>query len=97
MIRIIDVKDFNKITNPLVIDVREHDEYIRGHIPNAKNIPVEEILDNYDKYLNINDTYYVYCETSLRSIRVCEQLSDLGYKVFVINGGYKEWILYNQK
>lgn len=78
-----------------IIDVREPYEFELGGLPKAINIPVGTILDNYDKYLKINKQYYIYCETSLRSTRVCEFLSDLGYDVYLIEGGYKGWLAAN--
>lgn len=89
--------DLSKIINPLIIDVREPNEFQEGNIPGSINIPLDQILDNYEKYLNINKTYYIYCETSLRSSRVCELLTDLGYDAILIEGGYKGWLQANYR
>lgn len=85
--------DLQKITNPTIIDVREPYEFELGNVPNSINIPVDTLLDNYEKYLKTDKKYYIYCETSLRSSRIVELLSDLGYDVNLIEGGYKEWLI----
>lgn len=93
----IKIADLLKLDNPYIIDVREPCEYELGKIPRSINIPAGELLDNYERYLDINKKYYIYCKTSLRSIRVCEYLSDVGYDVYLIEGGYEEWLSYNKR
>ncbi|MDD2202943.1 MAG: rhodanese-like domain-containing protein [Bacilli bacterium] len=92
MYKKIKLTELFKIKDPIIIDVREPDEYRRGCISKATNIPAGTLVDNCEKYLSIHKKYYIYCETSLRSMRVCEFLSDLGYDVYLIEGGYKEWL-----
>jgi rhodanese-related sulfurtransferase len=91
----ITISDLLKIKNPCIIDIREPHEVRSGKIPTAINIPIGTLLDNCDKYLNMNERYYIYCETSLRSERACEFLKDLGYNVCLIEDGYKGWLSYN--
>lgn len=71
-----------------IIDIRDYGDYVLGHIYNAKNIPMNELLNNYSKYLNKNDTYYIYCLSGNRSRKVCELLSVFGYDVVNVLGGY---------
>jgi rhodanese-related sulfurtransferase len=93
MYKKIELTELLKIKDPLIIDVREPEEFKLGCIPHAINIPAGTLVDNCEKYLTINKRYYIYCETSLRSLRVCEFLSDLGYDVCLIEGGYKTWLV----
>ena len=71
-----------------IIDIRNTGEYGIGHIYNAKNIPMNELLNNYSKYLNKNDTYYIYCSSGNRSKKTCELLNILGYDVINVLSGY---------
>ncbi|MDD4298462.1 MAG: rhodanese-like domain-containing protein [Bacilli bacterium] len=87
--------ELQKRPHPYIIDVREPEEFKLGHVPTAINIPVEDLLDNCEHYLTSNRKYYIYCETDLRSSRICEFLADLGYDVYLIEGGYKEWLAIN--
>lgn len=71
-----------------IIDIREREKYIKGHIYNARNIPEKVLLNNYRSYLNKSETYYIYCELGRKSRKVCEILSVLGYDVVNMYGGY---------
>lgn len=54
--------------NALILDVRSIGEFRSGHIPNAKNIPVQELssqINNLDAYKN--DDIIVYCASGGRS------------------------------
>lgn len=44
---------------PVIIDVREKDEFARGHIPGAKNIPLGEL----DQYQGKKTKVYVVCQS----------------------------------
>ncbi len=92
MYKKIKIIDLLKLQNPYVIDVREPNEFIIGHIKNAINIPVNDIVENYEKHLYKGREYYIYCETNIRSSNVCKFLSDLGYDVILLEGGYKKWV-----
>ena len=79
--------NINSTENINLIDVREKYEYAAGHVPKAKNIPVNEIATNYPSYLNQNDTYYIICQSGGRSSSVCQYLSSRGYNVINVVGG----------
>lgn len=70
-----------------IIDVREKYECDRGMLKTAKNIPVNTILDNPEKYLKTEETYYIICHSGARSARVCKNLDKSGYKVVNVKGG----------
>ncbi|MEG1820779.1 MAG: rhodanese-like domain-containing protein [Malacoplasma sp.] len=89
----ISVEELLKIPNITIIDIRSEQSYNNNHIPNAKNIPLEKLISNYKKYLNINQNYYIYCQQGIKSIKICQMLSKLGYKVANIKDGYEAWIL----
>lgn len=58
-----------------LIDVRESDEYVAGHIPHALNIPLSTIEDNIERFRDQCDIYLV-CRSGNRSLRACEFLHD---------------------
>ncbi len=70
-----------------IIDVREEYEYAMGHVPTAKNIPVNEIAANHSKYLEKNKTYYIICQSGGRSMQVCVYLKQFGYDVVNVEKG----------
>jgi len=70
-----------------LIDVRERYEFTAGHIPNAKNVPMGELLNSPEKYLNKDREYHFICASGARSSRTCGMLSNLGYQVVNVAGG----------
>jgi rhodanese-related sulfurtransferase len=79
----------------VVIDVRRPDEFATGHVPNATNIPVEELggrlteveqLSGGDKTRPI----VVYCARGQRAGKAKEQLEAAGYSNIVNGGGFDE-------
>lgn len=89
----ITIDDFMKLVNPNVIDVRIPQKYNDNHIPGAININANSLLNNPEKYLNPNLTYYIYCQKGTSSKTLAQVLRVKGYKAFNIIGGYEAWIL----
>ncbi len=93
--REINVFDLKRLNNISIIDIRSIEKYNDNHIPGSINIPKILIVKDYYKYLDKFKTYYIYCQKGIDSIKVCRLLSNLGYKVINIKGGYESWILNN--
>lgn len=70
-----------------LIDIREPYEYKNGHLPTAKNIPMDIILAETDKYLNKNKEYYIICQSGGRSSSTCSKLKAKGFNVVNVLGG----------
>lgn len=78
----------NSDSEYILLDVRRIDEFEKGHIPGAINIPnesigTEEIAQLPDK----NQTIYVYCRSGNRSKQASQKLVDLGYTNVIEIGG----------
>lgn len=82
-----------KDENVIVVDVRTADEYSGGHIPNAINIDVKRagFLYEADEKLSKDKTIAVYCQGGVRSRKAASLLSDDGYTVINLAGGFSEW------
>jgi rhodanese-related sulfurtransferase len=65
-----------------IIDVSDKYTYNNSHINNSINIPYDELINNYRKYLNKNEEYYLYCKSGKLSKRAVMILSSIGYKVY---------------
>ena len=65
-----------------IIDVSDTYTYKSNHINGSINIPYDELINNYRKYLNKNEKYYLYCKSGKQSKRATIILSSLGYQVF---------------
>ena len=74
--------------NALILDVRTIGEFRSGHIPNAKNIPVQELssqVNNLDAYKD--EDIIVYCASGGRSSTAANILNKNGFnKVYNLGG-----------
>jgi len=75
-----------------IIDIRSRNDYHFGHIPNATNIPMNELLTNPDQYLDKAKKYYIYCNHGSQSLNTCNLLSTKGFQTINIIGGYLKWL-----
>lgn len=72
-----------------LIDVREADEYEAGHIEDALNYPLSTLNTKFP--LDQGKTYYIYCQAGKRSQQASQMLSDSGFEVVNLNGGYQAY------
>lgn len=74
--------------NGILLDVRTADEFEHNSLPNAINLDyLSHILADELEQLQKDKTYYVYCRTGRRSLRVCVLLRNIGYKVINLEEG----------
>lgn len=91
--KVININDIDQLAkNAELIDIREPYEYKSGSLKTAKNIPMGEILNNPNKYLNKDCTYYIFCQSGARSGRTCSHLSRQGYDVINLSGGICSYV-----
>ena len=74
----------------ILIDVREDFELSTGFIKGMKNIPLEQLRDRANE-LPKDKTIYVYCQVGLRGYLACRILTQLGYDVVNLDGGFKTY------
>ena len=79
--------------NPNIIDIRNENEFIMGTIPSSKNIPAIKLEISPEKYLNKNETYYIFCNNGKTSKVLTEKLNIQGYRTVNIIGGYFNYLL----
>lgn len=84
----ISIEELKKYTNYKLIDIREKEDYMKGHLPGAVNIGLENILAFPNKYLSKNLTYVIYCDEGKSSMRLVQVLKK-NYDVISLKGGYK--------
>lgn len=78
--------------NYLILDVRSPEEFAKGHIPNAINIPMDSIGESPpQELLDRNQMIFVYCVKGVRSMNVANRLAHMGYKNIVKMGGIQDW------
>lgn len=72
----------------ILVDVRTQLEYDNGHIEGAINIPVDELRDRLSE-LDPNKTIVEYCQVGLRGYVADRILTQNGFKVMNVTGGYR--------
>ena len=75
---------------PLVLDVRQPDEYREGHIAGAKLIPLGE-LNQRLKELSKDKEIVCVCASGSRSSSATKMLVGAGYNAINMNGGMFTW------
>jgi rhodanese-related sulfurtransferase len=77
--------------NLVVVDVREEEDYRKGHIPGAINIPHEKWQN--PQGLSRDKTNVVYCYTQQCHLaaNACVQFASAGYPVMELDGGFETW------
>ncbi len=74
-----------------ILDVRTRDEYRKGHLRNAKNIPLSDIDKRLSK-IPRNKKVLVYCRDGARSVRAIRRLEVAGYTdLHHMHEGYRIW------
>lgn len=80
-----------------VLDVRRHDQYIRGHIPGAVSLPARAFDSEFERvsrFLAKDQEIILYCDGPycVLADSVLGHLQRLGYtNVHVFEGGWLEW------
>ncbi len=76
----------------IILDVRTPAEFAEKHIPNAINVPNENIgTDEISQLPNKDQLIMVYCRSGRRSKEAAEKMVKLGYTNIVEFGGILDW------
>lgn len=91
----IDAKEAKKMMDEgkvTIVDVRTKDEFDEAHIPDAVNVPNEEIGSEQPKeFPDKDDVLIVYCRTGVRSKQASDKLVEMGYENVYDMGGIVDW------
>ena len=76
-----------------VIDLRGSDDYVGGHLPDSRNIPLEQLETRAGELDKLKETPLILvCQTGARSATACKQLEALGFsRVNSLEGGIAGW------
>lgn len=74
-----EVEAMKAIENAVLLDVRSKEEYLGGHIPGSKNVPVENIEKVVDVIADKNTPVFVYCLRGSRSASAVSAMEKMGY------------------
>jgi rhodanese-related sulfurtransferase len=74
-----------------VVDVREPNEYVEGHIPGARLVPLNVFLARPRDHAPCDDIVFV-CAVGVRSALACEMAAAIGLShVYNLEGGTQAW------
>ncbi len=75
----------------LLVDVREAHEWVAGHVPVARHIPVIAVADALASFPR-DRPIIVICRSGRRSAAVTDQLMRSGFDVMNLEGGVVAWV-----
>ena len=76
--------------HPLVVDVRQPEEYKSGHINGAKLIPLQELHKKMSELPKGREIVCI-CASGSRSSSASKMLAKEGFTVFNVQGGMLAW------
>lgn len=85
----IEYSSVNMLQNVQLIDIRSNEEWDLGHLPNAKHLTIGELLQNTANNFNLKQSLVIYCNQEMLSQLVVENLCDMGYNAYILQGGFK--------
>jgi len=76
----------------IILDVRNEDEYLTGHIKNAILLPVNDLQERANELLlDFEQLILIYCRSGNRSARAATYLAELGFTRVYDFGGIIDW------
>jgi rhodanese-related sulfurtransferase len=76
--------------DPVVIDVRDPDQYAAGHVAGALSIPIAELPEKLAE-LGRDHQIITYCNGGTRCERAATLLRENGFDAQALGGGYPGW------
>jgi len=77
--------------NLVIVDVREAEDFNKGHIPGAINIPKEEWGNPHGLSHDKTNVVYCYAQQCHLAANACVQFAGKGYPVMELEGGFAVW------
>lgn len=77
----------------MVVDVRSKEDFAKGHIQNARNMPLDTFEAQAEQLDKFRDKpVVVYCTSGMRSAKALAILKKAGYsRIYNLDGGLDAW------
>ena len=77
----------------VVLDLRSNEAFSRGHIVNARNVPMDELAARMDKLENLKSKPIIaVCDAGITSTKAVNALRNSGFgNVYGLKGGMSGW------
>ncbi len=79
----------SRMSGAQFVDVRSREEFARGALPGALNIPVDELRERTGELAS--GEIIVYCQVGQRGYTASVLLNELGFHAKNLDGGYRTW------
>jgi rhodanese-related sulfurtransferase len=76
-----------------IVDVRDENEWVAGHIPGARLVPLDQLRADPEHTLTHDSIILFVCAKGARSLtaaKLADRLGGYGH-VYSLDGGTKEW------
>lgn len=77
--------------NVAVIDVRAEEDYAKGHVPGAINLPREKWNTAEGLHKDKTNILYCYSQTCHLAAKAAAEFSGKGFPVMELEGGFEGW------
>lgn len=74
----------------VIVDLRDKEDYAKGHILEAINLPYES-TKNLKQQLIGYQQIFLYCYTGTRSLLAARDLQNINGKIYDLGGGIAAW------
>lgn len=74
-----------------LIDVREPEDYAKGHLPGAVNLPEPRWITAEGLRPDALNILYCYSQTCHLAARAAKELAGQGFQVMEMDGGFEAW------
>lgn len=92
-LKVVNVNDLDNLLGKIeLIDIREPYEYKSGSMKTSKNIPMGNLIENPEKFLRNDKTYYIMCQSGARSSRASKALAKQGFDIINVSGGMGTYV-----
>ena len=85
------VQMYRDTAGAVLVDVREPDEYVQGHVPGSVNLPLSRIRSAEDVLTDYDAPLFVYCLSGGRSGQAVSVLTRMGYTAVTNIGGISSY------
>ncbi len=83
-----EIEELQKKNNVILLDTRTTTEFEKGSIKGFINIPLDNLRDRINE-LDKTKTIYATCQVGLRGYVATRILSENGFDVYNLSGGYR--------
>lgn len=77
--------------NLVIIDVRAEEDFRKGHVPGAVNLPEDQWQTLQGLCKDVPNILYCYSQTCHLASRAAQLFARQGYLVMEMDGGFKAW------